>query len=160
VHATCPAILSSLIYHPNNIWWWMQIKEFLIVQFSPLSCNFIALLLKYRVSNYYSSGKENLVQKNHCDLLLQKKAMCVFLYTRHNSHAWATWIQEAVQHKTQGCLPLLFSKRMEPLLIGCERYTTSWIHYLVVTGMSGYVQYHDHPVTLTSLQMTSSSESC
>ena len=34
---------SSRIYHPNNIWWTVQIIKLLIMQFSPLPCYLVRL---------------------------------------------------------------------------------------------------------------------
>ena len=39
--------ISSWDYHPNNIWWGMQIMELLIVQFSPLPRYLVRLSPKY-----------------------------------------------------------------------------------------------------------------
>jgi hypothetical protein len=33
--------------HPNNIWWWVQIINFLVMQYSPLPCHLVPLRPKY-----------------------------------------------------------------------------------------------------------------
>ena len=38
---------SSWFYHPNNIWWAVQITKLLIMQFSPLPCYLVPLRPKY-----------------------------------------------------------------------------------------------------------------
>ena len=38
---------SSRFYHPNNIWWAVQIIKLLIMQFSPLPCYLVPLRSKY-----------------------------------------------------------------------------------------------------------------
>jgi hypothetical protein len=34
---------SSRFYHPNNIWWWVQVIKFLVTQSSPLPCHLVSL---------------------------------------------------------------------------------------------------------------------
>ena len=38
---------SSRFYHPNNIWWGVQVIKLLIVWFSPFPCYFVPLRPKY-----------------------------------------------------------------------------------------------------------------
>jgi hypothetical protein len=38
---------SSWFDYPNNIWWWVQVIKFLVMQSSPLPCRLVPLRPKY-----------------------------------------------------------------------------------------------------------------
>jgi hypothetical protein len=42
---------SSRFYHPNKIWWAVQIIKLLITYFSPLPCYFVPPRTKYSLQN-------------------------------------------------------------------------------------------------------------
>ena len=69
-HATCPAKLTSLYDHPNNIWWEVQIIKLLIMQ-SPVS--------------------SSLLNPNGCILqhLILKAPQCMLTVWIFNSLCWA-----------------------------------------------------------------------
>ena len=48
IRATCPRPSHSCrFYHPDNIWWAVQIIKLLITEFSPLPCYFVPVRSKY-----------------------------------------------------------------------------------------------------------------
>ena len=66
---------SSRFYHPNNIWWAVQVIKLLILYFSPLPCYFVPPRSKYSPLTPYSQTKDVVPTfRNYSDPRLERSS--------------------------------------------------------------------------------------